>query len=293
MKIHHVFLALLIVGRFAGAETVFTFRPPESGLDPRAQYSTAVFTLALEKTRASFGDYRVELSPVMNSARAVYVAKADDYPNFFLKASYDQQLELDGLAYVPFPVDLGIVGYRVCFVSELIKEQVEAALSFDELKQFSHGQGVGWADVDILRDNGMQVIEISNYESLFQMVAMNRFDLFCRGASELFSEYQSHSHITNLSYDTSMVIAYPLPRFFYTNKSNQKAIARLQAGLTMAYEDGSLQELWRRFYLPNVNFANLPMRKIYRLKNPKVESLDFNYQRYFFDPFAPTGNPSP
>ena len=58
-----------------------------------------------------------------------------------------------------------------------------------------------------------KVVEVSRYESLFRMVAINRFDLFCRGTNELLEEFNAHRDIPDLTYDEAISIAYPMPRF--------------------------------------------------------------------------------
>jgi len=198
------------------AETpeIFSIRSPESTNDKRFEYDRAVIELSLEKTRESYGPFLIKMAPPMNFPRAVLSAKTNRYPNLFIKLTYQKGLGDQDLSYVLFPVDLGIVGYRVCFASEAIKLKVETASNFIEIKKFSHGQGAGWSDTAILRANGFQVTEVAKYKNLFPMVARNRFDLFCRGANEILDEYMSHKHIDGLTYDTSMAIAYPLPRFF-------------------------------------------------------------------------------
>ncbi|MDE1460717.1 hypothetical protein [Spartinivicinus poritis] len=268
------------------AATTFTYRAPESGKDARYNYDTSVLELALKKTREAYGDYVLKPSPVMNFARAIRSAEQNQYENFFFKQSYDSALEQKELVYVPFPIDLGIVGYRVCFLSKKIKERVASAKSFAELSQFTHGQGVGWADTRILENSGMKVTSVHNYESLFHLVAANRFDLFCRGANELYEEYNAYKHIKNLSYDTSMSIAYPLPRFFYTHKSNTAAIERVYKGLRMAYKDGSLKLLWLKSYKQSIDFVELSKRQIYWIENPNLKGLESDeYRQYFYDPF--------
>ena len=99
-----------------------------------------------------------------------------------------------------------------------------------ELKQFSIGQGLGWLDTQILRHNGFKVIEGTSYEGLFKMVARSRVDLFGRGANEILSEYQARANDLQLIADTSIILYYPFPRFFFTSKKNLKAIQRVRAG---------------------------------------------------------------
>src|SRR5205814_473177 len=126
--------------------------------------------------------------------------------------------------------------------------------TLNDLKKFKHGQGQGWSDVEILRNHRFDVMTVANYESLFTMVAAGRFDLFCRGANELLEEYNSHKHLPNLVYDKSFSLYYPLPRFFYTNAKNKQLIKRIQAGLIIAYNDGSLVKLWKKEYGDSVKF---------------------------------------
>lgn len=264
--------------------TIFTYRAPESQTDLRYNYDNKLLKLALEKTVETDGPYLLVPSPIMNYARAQAYVKSNSLPNLILKLSYDPDFENRDMGFVPFPVDLGIVGYRVCFAHPEISKALSQVDSLEDLRGFSHGQGTGWSDVDILRHNGFNAIEIPNYESLFNMVALRRFDLFCRGANELLDEMKTHQHIQNLSYDKSMILFYPFPRFFYTNAANSSALERIQRGLEKSYEDGSLQSLWRQHYKASIDFVELDQRRVFTLENPLVEHLDFDYQKYFYNP---------
>ncbi len=268
----------------AGEEMVFTFRSSESDHDNRYDYDNALLKLALDSTLETDGPYKLVASPVMNFIRAQKAVQNDNYPNFFIKLSYEEAHELEGMAFVPFPIDRGIVGYRVCFVSSESKEKLHNIENLGQLKKLLHGQGKGWSDTAILRHNGFQVKEVAKYESLFEMVSRGRFDLFCRGTNELLSEIENHKHIDGLEYDTSMALVYPLPRFLYTSKKNVKALDRVRRGIMIAYNNGSLQKIWREEYQRNIDFVDLKNRKIFRIENPLVETLDFNYQQFFYDP---------
>lgn len=265
-------------------ETVFTYRAAESESDARYDYDTSLLRLALENTVDSDGPYRLVPSPEMNYARAKVFVENNKLPNFFIKLSYEPEHEKRNMSYVPFPVDLGIVGYRVCFAHPAIVEELSGVETLQDLQKFTHGQGNGWSDIEILRHNGFDVTRVAQYESLFAMVATRRFDLFCRGANELREEFSTHQHIQNLSYDKSFTIAYPLPRFFYTNSANTKALDRIHRGTLEAYKNGSLHELWRKHYQASIDFAQLGKRKTFPIENPFVKKLDFDYSQFFFRP---------
>lgn len=263
--------------------TVFTYYAGESRTDVRHNYKTEALKLALDKTRDKYGAYQLTPSPIMSSRRVLSAASNNELPNLMLVRSYQSDAARQNLIFSKFPVDLGILGYRVCFVSPQAKEKLREVSTLDELKNFSIGQGSGWADVDILRRNGFTVIEVSSYESLFRMIGANRFDLLCRGANEFYEEYREHP---NLPYDESIALAYLKPSFFHTHKSNRKGLERVEEGLKLAYRDGSLQKLWRKYYTKSLKFAKLSQRKIFWLDNPFLPDLDFNYRQYIYDPLA-------
>jgi hypothetical protein len=285
LKIRNLLIILPLFISVAYAATLFTFRSPESNLDLRYDYDNQLLALALEKTKHEYGDFKLVPSPVMNFLRAENVAKTNQLENFFFKQSYNEELAKD-LLFIPFPIDLGIVGYRVCFVSKSNSTKLAQINSLEDLKQLSHGQGAGWLDATLLRHHGFAVTEAANYEGLFRMVANNRFDLFCRGTNELLGEYNAHKDVPNLTYDTRIAIAYPIPRFFFTAKQNTASAARIHKGLITAYNDGSLQSLWLKYYKESIDFVNLGERKIFYLDNPMLNGLDTDYKQYFYNPFG-------
>jgi hypothetical protein len=276
-----IILALYISSAFSA--TVFTYQYKETELDKRREYPQQLLQLALEKTIDKYGEYKLVPSPMLNTARAIKLAEENKLENFFVRQSVSKDL-LNKMGYVPFPVDLGIVGYRVFFVSPSAKEKLKSVKTIDELKKFTIVQGIGWLDSDILKENGFNVEIGTNYNGLFKMVAENRVDLFPRGANELLIEYQNFKKIINIQYDKNLLLYYPLPRFFFTHKSNKEAIKRIYEGLIAAYEDGSLLELWNRYYRKSVEFANLKNRKMFKLENPFLTGIDTSYEKYIYKP---------
>lgn len=126
--------------------------------------------------------------------------------------------------------------------------------------------------------------EVEGYELLFKMVARGRFDLFCRGINELPQEKLNHKEIRDLVMDESIALYYPLPRLFFAHNANREAIERVEAGLKAAWQDGSLQTLWLNTFKPSLTFARLDTRRLFRLENPFIKGIGFNYQAYFYDP---------
>lgn len=266
------------------AATRFTYISPESEKDPRMTYDRELLRLALDKTRDTFGDYELQPAPPMTKARVRLSLELNSFTNLFAMDSYSSARDEKGLAYVRFPVHLGIVSYRICFVSPGQQAAIAQVHDLEGLRRFSFGQGKGWLDVEILRHAGLKVVEVDGYEMLFKMVARGRFDLLCRGASELRSELLTHKEIKGLKMDNVLLIYYPLPRVFYTNAANGEAMRRVETGLQQAWQDGSLQALWRRSFGPAIAFAGLKQRRMLKLENPFLKGINFDYQHYFYNP---------
>lgn len=265
--------------------TLVTYRAAESALDRRNDYTIAVLKLALDKTRDEYGDYLLQPSLPMNTARARQALLTNSYENFIVKFSYDPELERAGLKRGGFEPDLDITSYRICFTRRTLLPELSQIGSLQALRPFSHGQGSGWQDVTILRHNGFAVQEVGQYESLFKMVASGRFDLFCRGINEAMPELQSHQSLPQLALDSHLLLYYPLPRFFYTNARHSALLQRVDRGLEQAFVDGDLQKLWLSFYADGIRAAQLDKRQLLVLQNPGLEALA-DSRRISYDPFS-------
>lgn len=265
---------------------IITLRSGSVG-DVGYSYEQQLMELALSKTVSTDGAYEIKKTPPMNFTRALYAAEKKRYPNLFIKTSYRPSLE-GALNFIPFPVDLGILGYRVCFISSKLKATFPQIRDIEDLKPFTIGQGTGWPDVNVLEEAGLKVVTSPKYENLFSMVEKNRFDLFCRGVNELQPEWDKYGkNHPDLAIEESFVLFYPFPRFFWTHEDNGDAMDRISRGLILAYEDDSIVELWNRFNLDNVKFAALGSRAVIELDNPDVTTLDERYQHYLYNPKSP------
>lgn len=262
---------------------VFTHRVPEAYVSSTPNYEVSALKLALDKTLKEYGPYELRAAPQINVSRSIQSIKNNIFPNYFASLGYNEDYNaIHEITYIRFPVDLGILSYRTCFAAKSALEEISQINTLDELRQFSIGQGRGWVDSMILRYNGFKVVEFEPYPLLFKMAAGHRFDLFCRGANEVKEEYERWGNIEGLGYDRHLLIYYPMPIFFYTNSQNKEAIERVTKGLHMAYNDGSLLELWKQHHQASVDFAELDKRQLFRLENPLTKSIDFDFARYFY-----------
>ena len=287
------FLAIFVLGSTQSAEaqtptaeTVIHYTPVEDASDKRLDYPIAVLSLALGKTEKKYGPYKFKSIPApVSLARSVHELNLDTYPNYFFPSGeFVQEMSNNNLLPVDFPLDHGLLSYRICFVSPAAKAKVSAAKNVNDLLKFTMGQGTNWPDIPILEANGFRVQQVTNYMGLFKMVMGNRVDLFCRGISELRKEYEEYKSMGNLLYDESFVLVYSMPFTLYFNKKSQPLVDRIEEGLDIAKKDGSLNRLFVTHYRNDILFAKLPKRKIFRLQSPYGQNLSPIFKSYLIDP---------
>lgn len=251
-------------------------------------YPNELIKLALEKTTVEFGPYTlIPVAPEVNTLRALSDIIQNRYGNMVIEQGYDPELDNNQLTFIPIPIDGGIIGHRVCFVSPAKQNEIANIDHIDLLKNFNIAQGVGWTDSKILKANGFHVTEISNYPSIFKMVVSNRADLFCRGANQIETEMKYFKHLHKLDFDKTFVLVYDAPQFFYIHKKNIAAKIRIEKGLNMAFSDGSFKSLWEKYHRNTIDYVGLSKRKVFRLENPLLKNLPPDYRRYYFNLTSP------
>jgi hypothetical protein len=252
-------------------------------------YQDEVVKLALEKTKAEFGPYRIEKAGKMNISRAMNAVALNAFNNLIVANGYEKEFtQMGAMSYIPVPVDLGLTGFRLCITSKANKTKFSQITTVQQLKQFSIIQGFGWPDASILKANGFKVIEISDSaaENMLKMVAAGRGDLYCQSLSQYWMEYSTFKETIGIDLNETFVLYYPLARFFYVNKSYPVEANRLRKGLELAAKDGSLAQLWFQHNQASFDHANLKQRRLFTLNNPHLDMLDKGYQHFFVDPFA-------
>ncbi|AWB68251.1 hypothetical protein C2869_18345 [Saccharobesus litoralis] len=278
-------ISILLLSTNANAETRLTLQASYD-IETTETYEYQVLQLALNKTQSSYGKYQLSVTPkAVPPSRLIVEANSSRYENFIFLNSASQEAA-DALAYARFPALLGIIGYRVAFVSNGLKQQGYSIDSREELMRFTMLQGRGWLDGDILKDNGFTLKTGRNILGLYHMVANDRANFFPIGANQIQGAWQHFNHVEGLAIDDKVVMYYPLPRFFFMSKQNQAIINRIERGLIAAYDDGSLQTLWQKHFKPALDFVNLKERKLFKFKNNYISGIDSSYEKYIFDPFA-------
>ena len=224
-----------------------------------------ILELALDKTTDSHGAYHLVTSAKMEQDRAVVQLKANraiDIASFA-----PNQAREESLLPIRTPVTQGLLGFRVCLIKKGAQKKFNGIKTLNNFKGkgLTIGQGKGWPDTEILEANGLTVIKSAKYKPLFNMLDRKRFDCFSRSISEVKLELDQHSE---LALEENLLFIYRLPSFFFVSQSNPELAKRVEKGLQLAYQDGSISSLIHANYKTLFEVLNIGQRTLIDLRNP-------------------------
>lgn len=228
----------------------------------------ALVELALQKT-PEYGEFQIIRSVELSQGR-VLRELTDGQSRLVDIANVATSAERENfLTAIPFPVDGGLLGFRVCVV---MPESLPKFSGIESLKDLQDsgiriGQGSHWPDTPVLEANGIPVVTHSRYEILFGMLRNDRFECFARGVSEVLYDLEMEQD-PSLVIEPDLLIAYPMPSYLFVGPDDQETAHRLQLGIERAILDGSFNEFLKKYYARAVRELNLDERTIITLENP-------------------------
>lgn len=228
----------------------------------------ALVRLALEKT-PEYGGFRVLRSAVMVQERALREltlanSTAIDIANVATNSERERKL-----VAIPIPIDGGLLGLRVCVTLQDKLPLFEGIRTINDLRTrgLSIGQGLHWPDTPVLSASGIRVVTHARFETLFRMLRNNRFDCFARGVSEVLYDLEMENDPA-LVIEPNLLIAYPMPSYFFVRQQDHETAQRLQLGMERAIQDGSFQDFLQQYYQTAVERLDLASRTMLVLENP-------------------------
>lgn len=259
----------LLLAPFARAQTEAPLRviypQSESHKDERTAYPLAVLKLALEHSGRPF---RLQPSDVtMQQARSILLlseGKQLDVLWTVTDASRESKLRP-----IRFPIDFGLIGWRVLLIRRGEAAHFAAIDSPESLARLVAGQGHDWPDVPILRANGLQVATSPTYEGLFAMLVRGRIDYFPRAINEVADEINRHSDLP-IDLERGLLLHYPSALYFFVNPQNGILAKAIESGLERSLKDGSLRKLFEDEFAWRMATFGVAKRRVLRLRNPDL-----------------------
>lgn len=269
------FAACLAVAGFLplpslAAGTKIMYPKAVAGSDAFINYYWKLAEAALAKTTAEYGPYELlEGSVRMNHQRAMQEL-VNGNVQLYSRAILPPELA-DKLDLVPFPLDKGLLGYRLFLIHKDAQEKLATVNTLKDLQAFSMGQAGWWADVAVLNNAGLNVVKATSYDGLFPMLQNKHIDLFPRGANEVLSEYNAHkTKKPELVIENHLALVYPQSFYFMVRKDadGEKLKARLLLGLQRLRADGSFDRAYQELKKAALTGLNLKGRTVIRIDNP-------------------------
>ena len=275
----------------ADRDMVYIYNAPESPLDQRYVYHWEILRMALERTREKWGPYRMEPAVFMDEQRQSAELKraSGKLTVMYLGTTVDFERTL---VPIRIPVDKNLGGYMVMLIRGEDEAKFKAVHTLDDLRKYKIGLGLGWIDVGILQAAGFNVVTGSSYDGLFEMLANRRFDAFSRAAVEILDEYaERKGKIPDMSIESSFILYYPLPMYFWFSKTpaGERLAERAREGMLSMIEDGTYDRIFMKYQQHKIDALHLRERKVFRIENPILRDLPltpFDDKRLWFDPTA-------
>jgi len=225
----------------------FTYSAGQVELGDIKRFHWAVLEAALERTRKTYGDYRlVAISPMPVSRQEYELAHADPVITIAVFNSTAERTRK--LLPVRIPIDRGLLGYRILLIRADDQARFDRIRSLEDLRSVQFGLMPGWSDLRIMRAAGLTVVEGDSYDGLFRMLSARRFDAFSRGATEIIEDFdRAKSMAPGLAIERHMLLHCPMPVYFWFSgdQEGRRRADRVQAGLTEMVADGSLAAMIR------------------------------------------------
>lgn len=277
-------LAAGLAGTAAAADTL-TVVIPERDYSTGfwGPYFRSLLEMALEATVDTHGAFEVRMWNIstMHQERELFEVRQGRLDVAWSMTSAERERDL---LPVRIPLVKGLLGYRLLLIRAEDRERFRAVDSAADLASFTAGQGLGWPDAEILRANGLPVIEGRDYEGLFAMLAAGRFDYFPRGITEIREELDRRPN-AGFAVEDRLLMAYPAPVYFFVNRSRPDLASRLLDGLERCLADGRFDRRFEEAVGESLREARVRHRHVLRLENPLLtEETPLHRPELWYDP---------
>ncbi len=253
----------LFVTRARAAESPLRYFP----VGPIYEYRWKLLELAL--AHASGGAETVRLAPFtedITQNRGMRLLQSGAIDVVALGTNAEREARM-----LPIKIDIlrGIVGYRLLVIRAADQARIASMNEQTLRKQLTFGLNSQWADLPVMRANGLAVETSSSYENLFGMLVAGRFDAFPRGLNEANRELEvRRQSYPQLAVEQSKALFFPYPVYFWVRRKNAALARRIEQGLKASLADGSFRKLFEGYHAAEIDMLAKSRRQVIRLDNP-------------------------
>ena len=259
---------------------------PQSDIDRRNVFSTVLLKNILDKTVAKYGPYKIKVTDSYMERERLFNEMLSG-KEINITAQTTQVKWEDSLIPVRIPIDKGISCYKVLFIRKEMQSYFYKVKTLSKLKSSKLGVGSQWPEYNIYSENGFNVISGINYDGLFSMLQIKRFSYFPREINEVFTEYKMRKSLyPDMTIEKSILIYFPLPKYFFVSPSEPGLARRIEVGLNLMIADGSFGKLVYSYHSSVLKNTNFKSRRLFQIPNPFLSSeTPLNRKELWFNPY--------
>lgn len=238
--------------------------------DAHNAFQFELIHMALDITRAEFGDHQIKPYTSANTAKRQAILLAEGkLMNMHWASPGTPIAQQTEVIQVPFNILQGLLGYRICLINQESRAQFATIDNLNDLRQIRIGQGQDWTDTRIYHHNQIPVMEAPGLENLFPILASDRFDCLALGLNEVQFKYrQEKQRFKRLMIEPHLLLYYDFPTYLYVSRSEPRLAERMTRGLQLLETSGAFSRLFNHYFAADLAQLNLDKRKIICLKSP-------------------------
>lgn len=211
------------------------------------RYYEDLLRLALEKTRASDGDFVITHNNNTQGPereRAMLIAEAGITVTWGTVTTERKTL----MRLVPVDLVKNLNNYRALIIQANQQKRFDQINTLNDLRQFHAGTGINWASNSIFADNGLKLVTSGSFSGIYKMLASGRVDYVARAPYEVTGELVDYAQFT-LKLEDHLLLQFNQPQdyCFFVHKHNVGLAQRLERGLKLAQADGSFDATFARY----------------------------------------------
>ncbi|HEY7885837.1 MAG TPA: hypothetical protein VIC08_12910, partial [Cellvibrionaceae bacterium] len=184
----------------------------------------------------------------------------------------DSYVRQGQILVVKQPLLQGILGYRHLIIRQSDYARFQQ-LDKDSLRQKRIGQGSNWPEVAIYRHNGFQVDDGGRFPLLLKMLAHGRVDVVPLGINEAARAINEAGLEQQLMILPEVLLYYPLPVVFQVSGKAPLLAQRLQAGMAVLADDGTLLSLFESYHRQLLMDLQKQSLRVLVLEHPSASSV--------------------
>jgi len=261
-----VLLVLTLFPGYLFATDHIRFEKGQSSIDIRNSYKESLIKLALDVTVTDFGPYLFSTdAPIMNALQARKQLKNGGHRVNVFIAVTNHDWESETIA-IKIPVRKGLLNYRLLLIHNESAPLFAPIQTIEQLKAFNAGLLFGWSITSVMEEIGFKVKRGSDYNGLFRMLDVRRFDFLLRGVNEIFGELAQRKDILkHVIIEPHLALYIPGASYIFVSPKYPRIAERLRVGLERLIADGRFDTLFHQYFDDAIERAKLNERHIIKL----------------------------